>query len=717
MSAEVLDYSRTHQSEQLTSAEAPTSLIEPFKGQLEQLGMVAAEGGYNFAISVDSEVVRTVDLCIHDPDNPFYITRRWRMGGANHVIERVAERGDTTHTIGGFVPALDAETGQSIGEGTMYSLRVVDSNWTRNDGIATPDIPLIDPRARRVLQFTHNEFAQVMNSVPSWPVSLITTGESYEDRGIQRPEIKRSDLNICELHVRSATLGMPMDPSRAHLQGTYAGLATPEHIAYLDQQGYNAVSILPVHLSASEPHLVRQGRYNFWGYSTASYFALNESYASSDDTIGEFKEMVDALHVAGKQVLLDVVYNHTAEGGVADPTYSYEALNRKNIYALNESGNLVENTGCGNMLDMTKPAVIREIVESLRYWVTEMGVDGFRFDLAGVLTHGHHDIDQAPLMKAIAGDEVLSGVVLIAEPWAAYGDYKLDEFRHAKSAEWMAWSDKYRELARQAMFGVANKQDLSNKLLGHDAPDRTINYVTAHDGNTLRDLVGKNVAAERFALALLAISQGIPQRQAGSDFGYSQASNPDAYDCEVGQRAPYLLPWQKIEEPGSTEAELYDFSAAVNRLRNEHPIFRQASLLTGKILMHEKAGKFVAHPLGEKDVAWLGAFGLELTEAEWNGPDQFFGMHLSGLPSGDDANFVVLINGNDRPVDAALGHDSHQSSLGIYEEVVNTATGFATSELGVGRRITEERVAISPRSLIVLRQIAQRLPGVKGKLE
>jgi glycogen operon protein len=644
------------------------------------------------------------------------------MRGAMNEVEPRAPS-DSTHTLGGFIPTYDSETGVTIGPGTRYSLRVVDGDWTRSERhIKTEDIPLIDPRARRVTLMGPNEFSPTMNGVSEYPLSVITHDEPY---GWQyaKPEIARTDLNICELHVVSATLGIPMAPEHEHLQGTYAGLATPEFIEYLDEQGYNAVSLLPVHLSVSEPHLLKQGRRNFWGYSSASFFALNESYAATDDPTKEFRGMVDALHGAGKEVILDVVYNHTGEGGVADPTYSYDALNRDNTYKLDSYGNHVNDTGTGNTLDVTKPAVVREIVESLRYYVDEMHVDGFRFDLAGVLAQGSWNIDSAPLIKAIAEDPVLSRVVLIAEPWAAAGYYSLDAFRHAKSAPWMAWNDQSRYAFQAAVRGDHRDKrghigNLSNKLLGYDVPDRTVNYVSVHDGSTLRDMA-PNPASERLGAALVLLAQGTPQRQAGSEFGYSQDGDPDAYSCEKDVRAPYALPWDRLQDPKTPESELYEFSAAVAALRREHPVFRQPNLLLGRQVLAPRVdnGSLEEHPLGEKDVTWLGAFGVELTTRDWTGTDQFMGMHLSGWTAGrkdtnlpSDDNFMLYFNGNDTPVRAAFGDSA---AGGIYEKVVDTSAGVATSESGSGE-FTEEAIVVNPHSLLLLRQIAQKLPRHPG---
>lgn len=705
MSVETLADCESGLLERLELPEAVVPPIESFKGEFKELGMVSAEDGYNFSTAVDAKVVHAVEVCIHDDYDRFKVVSRWRINETNE-LEPTRSDFDTTHTIGGFIPSIDPKTETKIGVGTRYSLRVVDSDWTRNDSTKTEEIPLIDPRARRILLQGSNMFSPTMNGVSEYPLSVITSCKPYIWKN-EKPEIQRTDLNICELHVVTATLGMPLAPERKHLEGTYAGLATPESIAYRKKQGFNAVSMMPPQAAISEPHLQWDGRKNFWNYITAGFFALNESYAATHDPINEFREMVDSLHGAGQKVFIDVVYNHTAEGGAADPTYSYEALNRKNTYKFdkNGSGNLIDDSGCSNTLDMTKPAVVREIMDSLRYWVTEMGVDGFRFDLAGILAQGNDNIDEAPLMKAIAADEILSKVELIAEPWGATGYYSLDKFRHAKSAPWMAWNDKFRKQVQDTIKGIVEKRDLSNQLLGHDAPERTVNYVTAHDGQTLHDMA-PNIAAERLALAMVMLSQGIPMRQSGSEMGYTQSGDPDAYSCGKDEPAPYVLPWNKLNDGASENKKLYEFSARLAELRNRHPIFRQMNLLIGS----EVTTDGIPHPLGEKDVAWLGAFGLELTTDEWNNPDQFFGMELSGLQCGDDS-FTVLINGNDSPVQAKLGRMDHPSSFGVYEKVIDTAEGFAALNLGEGLRIAEETVAVAPHSLLVLRQLAQRLPG------
>lgn len=716
--------------ESLLETHEPVKPIGEFQGDFQRLGMVPVEGGYNFSVAVDAKVVHAVDVCIHDSQDPFKIVKRWQITEAKNEVEPRCSDVDSTHALGGFIPVYDAETGMMIGPGTKYSLRVVDSDWTRNEShIQTADIPLLDPRARRVLLMGPNEFSPTMNGVSEYPISVITTDGPYEWHH-PKPEIRREAINMCEVHTR-ATLGMPMAPERDGLQGTYAALRAPEFIQYLDEQGYNALSLLPVHLSMSEPHLQREGRRNHWGYSTGSYFALNESYAATDDPISEFRQAVDALHGAGKKVYLDVVYNHTAEGGVADPTYSYEALNRNNMYKFEgqDNGNPVDDTGCGNTLNVTNPVVVSEIVESLHYWVAEMGVDGFRFDLAGVLAQGGYyykddkgvDWFRSPLLDAIQKDPILSSVDLIAEPWGGTNrDYKLDEYRHIEGNPWAAWNDKYRDAVKGQAAGFPNKKELADFMLGSKKPLTTVNYVTSHDGPTLSDALGGDIRAQRLAHAILAVSQGVSMRQAGSEMGYTQYGDHNAYSCGRNELAPYRLPWQEVVREGSPHAELYEFTGALHGIRNRHPIFRQAQTPHGKVLRFAESadGKDVVfgtdvvgnhHPLEERAVAWLTPWGRRMNDDdEWEDPDQFLAMQLAGASVGDD-NFIVALNSNNQPVRMVLGSDAHPSARGVYEVMVDTDTGIVRKE-GTGE-IAEEAIVVAPRSLMVLRQIAQRLPN------
>lgn len=705
---------------------APVRPIGEFQSPFQDVGMVPVEGGYNFAVDVDSETVHGLQLCIHDNDDPFRIVKRLEITEARNIVRPRSSEEDSTHALGGFLPSYDTETGTSIGPGTRYSLRLTDSEWSRSDGIPTEEIPLEDPRARRVLHMGPNEFAPTMSGVSDYPISVIVSSEQHPWEH-SRPEIARKDWNICEAHVASLTLGMKMPPERQHLQGTFAGLATPEALEYINEQGYNVITFLPVHSYVTQPHLVRQGRRNFTGYMQDNFFALHEGYAATDDPIREFREMVDTLHGAGIKVHIDVVFNHTAEGGPGDPTYSYEALNGSNIYKVDAHGNRFDDTGCGNTLDVTKPAVIREILASMRYWVEEMGVDGFRFDLAGVLAQGGYYyvsdpktqqvLFSSPLLDAIANDPLLCQIDLVAEPWGAKGDYRLDGFRRTRDGMWAAWNDGYREGAQSWVTGAPDKQVLSRIMTGSGDPWTSINYITSHDGQTLRDIVGGDIPAQRLAQAVLAFSQGPIMRQAGSEGGFTQYGDHDAYSCAVDQRVPYELPWGEISNSDSPYAELYEFTAALHAIRNRHPVFRQGQTPRGEVInvfqVNEGNVRFgtevggVPHPLEERPVAWVGPWGHRHTVRDWNDTDQFLGMHLSGLPVEDDS-FIVFMNGNNWPVRAVLGSDAHESARGVYEVMIDTSSGVVAEE-GHGE-ITEEAIVVAPKSLMVLRQIAQRLP-------
>ena len=308
-----------------------------------------------------------------------------------------------------------------------------------------------------------------------------------------------SDTVIYEVHVKGATAAHPDVPP--HLRGTYAGLAHPAFIEHLQSLGVTAVELLPVHHFVSEPHLLRRGLTNYWGYNTLGYFAPHAAYSSSGSGGGqvvEFKTMVKQLHAAGIEVILDVVYNHTAEGDHSGPTLSFKGIDNAGYYRL-DGGNrarYTDYTGCGNTLDVRRPAVLALLMDSLRYWVTEMHVDGFRFDLASALARSMHDVDRlSAFFDVVHQDPVVSNVKLIAEPWdVGPGGYQVGNF----PPPWTEWNGKYRDTVRDVWSGAhVGVRDLAYRLTGSSdlyrsdgrRPFASINFVTAHDGFPLADLV------------------------------------------------------------------------------------------------------------------------------------------------------------------------------------------------------------------------------------
>ncbi|MGI5348696.1 glycogen debranching protein GlgX [Streptomyces sp. CA-250714] len=555
-----------------------------------------------------------------------------------------------------------------------------------------------------------------------------------------RPHTQWADSVIYELHVRGFTMRHPGVP--AELRGTYAGLGHPAALEHLTRLGVTAVELLPVHQFAHEDHLLRRGLRNYWGYNSLGYFAPHAAYSSSGtrgQQVTEFKEMVRALHAAGIEVLLDVVYNHTAEGDERGPTYALRGIDNPGYYRLppHDRRRYTDYTGCGNTLHVVQPQVLRLITDSLRYWVQEMGVDGFRFDLASALARAMHDVDMlSPFLAVIAQDPVLRGVKLIAEPWdVGSGGYQVGAFPPL----WTEWNDRYRDTVRDFWRGaLPDVRDLGYRLSGSSdlyawggrRPYASVNFVTAHDGFTLRDLVtyehkrneangegNRDGAADnrswncgtegetddpavqelrvrqlRNLLTTLLLSTGVPMLVAGDEMGRTQGGNNNAY-C---QDSPVSwVDWSLLEEP--RWRGLLELAARLVRLRRAHPVLRRRAFFSGRPQGAE----------GLRDLAWFTPRGEEMAEADWYAPSATVGMFLSGRdiaqrdpvgePVLDDSFLCVLHAGAEeiafRLPDAAWG--------AAYAGVVDTARERPAE----GWYPAGCEVAVGARSVLVLRVV------------
>ena len=489
------------------------------------------------------------------------------------------------------------------------------------------------------------------DSFAAVPLSVVVP-DSPPPRPIDRRR-PMSEMVIYELHVKGYTRLHPLVPE--HLRGTYAGLAYPAVIQHLIDLGVTAVELLPVHHFVSEPFLVGRGLSNYWGYNSLGYFAPHSAYGSVG-TLGqqvrEFKEMVSALHDAGLEVILDVVYNHTGEGGHEGPTLSFRGMDHFGYYRLtDDKRNDYDVTGCGNSVDTSEPGVLRMVLDSLRYWVTEMGVDGFRFDLLTTLIRDerHHVDQEHPFKQAIRDDPVLSQVKMIAEPWdmGPYG-YQVGAF----GPGWSEWNDRFRNYVRDFWRGNTDGVgEFAQRLLG--SPDifsrdgrtsaASVNFVTAHDGFTLRDLVtyngkhndangesnrdgsddnrswncgvegdtddpGVNALRHRQAqnlMATLILSSGVPMITAGDELGRTQQGNNNAY-C---QDSPISWVHWNTQE---TWGDQTDLTRKLLQLRAERPVFRRDGFRQGEFLLDLKG-----EPRGRKNVAWFGGWNAEMSEQEW----------------------------------------------------------------------------------------------------
>ncbi|MGQ9368854.1 glycogen debranching protein GlgX [Azospirillum sp. A39] len=477
--------------------------------------------------------------------------------------------------------------------------------------------------------------------------------------GERRPNVPWSESIVYEAHARGFTMLNPLVPRP--LRGTFAGMSTQAVIDYLRALGVTAVEFLPVHAHTDDRHLVAQGLHNYWGYNSIGFFAPEPRFMSSG-ALSEFKTMVARLHEAGIEVILDVVYNHTGEGNHLGPTLSFRGIDNASYYRLmpDDKRYYVNDTGTGNTLNLVHPRVLQMVMDSLRYWVTDMHVDGFRFDLATVLGRESYGYDPGSgFLDAVRQDPVLAGVKLIAEPWdIGPGGYQVGNFPPG----WAEWNDRYRDTVRAFWRGDEGKlPELAGRIAGSaDLFEKrgrkawsSVNFVTAHDGFTLEDLVSYNdkhnwangegnrdghsanfscnygVEGEtgdpavrqlrdrqkRNLLATLMLSQGTPMLLAGDELGHSQDGNNNAY-CQDNE-----LTWIDWARRQSESADLLAFARRVIALRKAHPVLRRPSFLHG----------LAASPAGLKDIVWYTPLGNEKTAEQWRNPHaRCVGLLLNG---------------------------------------------------------------------------------------
>lgn len=496
---------------------------------------------------------------------------------------------------------------------------------------------------------------------------------------------------IYELHVKGFTIQHPDVPPA--LRGTYAGLTTAPVIDYLTRLGVTAVELLPVHLFIDDRHLIERGLRNYWGYNSIGFFAPEARYCATG-SINEFKTMVKTFHSAGIEVILDVVYNHTAEGNQLGPTLSFRGIDNTAYYRLvsDNPRYYQDYTGTGNTLNMRHPRVLQLIMDSLRYWVLEMHVDGFRFDLAATLARELHEVDRlGAFLDIIHQDPVLSQVKLIAEPWdLGEGGYQVGKF----PVGWAEWNDKYRDALRSYWKGDGGViGELAYRITGSSdlyarsgrKPYASINFVTAHDGFTLLDLVSYNskhneangeenrdgtddnrswncgvegptddpevnqlrARQKRNILATLFLSQGVPMLLAGDEIGHTQNGNNNAY-CQDNEIS--WISW----DPAKVDSELLDFVRRLVALRRDHPAFHRRNFFQGRKIKGAEI----------KDILWLRPDGQEMTDEEWN---QEFARCLCVSLSGEavdevdergqpirDENFLLLLNAHHEEIPFVL---------------------------------------------------------------
>ncbi len=634
-------------------------------GDHATLGAVYNGQGVNFAVF--SENATKIELCLFSADGQREVTR----------LVLPEQTGPIWH---GFVPGLKP--------GTLYGYRAYGPYEPDRGHRFNPRKLLADPYARAFRgywssgkemlgyepsgHYTNMQPSQI-DSAPFVPKSVVPDIERLWS-GAPGPRREWNETVIYEAHVKGLTQLHPDVP--AELRGTYEALGSDAVISHLKGLGVTALELLPVHTFLNDGFLVDRGLTNYWGYNTLGFFALEPRYFGPNGADG-FRQAVDRLHAEGIEVILDVVYNHTAEGDHRGPTLSFRGLDNKAYYNLQASHAryYVNDTGCGNTLAINHPFVLRLVLDSLRYWVTVMGVDGFRFDLATVLGREHHGFDlHGGFFDAIRQDPVLSRCKLIAEPWdIGPGGYQLGSY----PADWGEWNDKFRDSTRRFWRGDAHSaQELAGNFLGtasvFDRPGRrttsSINFVAAHDGFTLADLTryrekhneangesnkdghGNNLSdncgvegdtdnpdiLERRALrirnllATVFLSQGTPMLLAGDEIGRTQRGNNNTY-CQDNEIS--WINW------ASADNDLLAFAQNLIALRSNTPVLRQSRFLHGRIRND-----------GNPDVSWSGLDGGTLN---WRDPSlDGFCLHLRGEAEGSfspEGTALIVVNGNEQP--------------------------------------------------------------------
>ncbi|MFN2609168.1 MAG: glycogen debranching protein GlgX [Acidimicrobiales bacterium] len=705
--------------------------MDVWPGSSHPLGATWDGEGTNFALF--SEGAQAVELCLFD---------------AAGVETCVPLTEVTAHVWHGYVPGVQP--------GRHYGFRLHGPYDPANGLRFNPAKLVIDPYAQAidgVLDWDDAVFGYRVGGDDSTPDDRdsarhvprsVVADPLFPWGSDHRPNTPWHDTVIYEAHVKGLTARHPGVPES--LRGTYAGLASPAAVDHLVKLGVTAVELLPVHHFVAEHSLVEKGLTNYWGYNSLGYFAPNAAYSSSGgggQQVREFKAMVRTLHSAGIEVILDVVYNHTAEGNHMGPTLSFRGIDNTAYYRLvdGDARHYMDYTGTGNTLNARNPEVLRLIMDSLRYWVSEMHVDGFRFDLASALARGFHEVDRlSAFFDLIHQDPVVSQVKLIAEPWdVGEGGYQVGNF----PVLWTEWNGRYRDEVRDFWRGMdSSVAEMGYRLTGSSdlyqgdgrRPYASINFITAHDGFTLADLVAYNSKhneangednhdgtddnrswncgsegptddpevlelrrrQQRNFLATLLVSQGVPMLLGGDEMGRTQGGNNNAY-CQDNEIA--WLHWDLSDD----DRDLLDFTRHLIALRRAHPVFHRRRFFQGRPI----------HGSGLADIGWFRPDGGEMTEQEWtSGRVQSIGMFLNGDQIGEpgprgkpivDDSFLLLLNGPEA-VRFKLPEKMWAETL---ELVVDTAIGYVRPVDGTeGVRFTAgDEVWMEGRSVVVLRKV------------
>ncbi len=700
--------------------------MELWPGTAYPLGATFDGSGTNFAVF--SEVAEQIELCLFDDDR---------------VESRVALTEVDAFVWHCYLPAVQP--------GQRYGYRV-HGPYDPTKGLrCNPEKLLLDPYAKATAgaidwdqslygyTFGDPDSRNDDDSAPHMTLSVVIN-PFFDWEGDRRLNIPYNETLIYEAHVKGLTELHPDVPP--DLRGTYAGLGHPAVTEHLTRLGVTAIELMPVHQFVQDSTLLDKGLRNYWGYNTLGFLAPHADYAAAGQLghqVQEFKSMVRSMHEAGIEVILDVVYNHTAEGNHLGPTLSFRGLDNPAYYRLmdDDARYYMDYTGTGNSLNVRHPHSLQLIMDSLRYWVTEMHVDGFRFDLAAALAREFYDVDRlSTFFELVQQDPVVSQVKLIAEPWdVGPGGYQVGGF----PPQWTEWNGKFRDTVRDFWRGEPSLGEFASRLAGSSdlyensgrRPVASINFVTAHDGFTLRDLVSYNdkhneangedgkdgeshnrswnhgvegptddpqilelrARQQRNFLATLLLSQGVPMLLHGDEAGRTQDGNNNTYaqDSEIS-----WMHWDDVDEP------LVQFTASVSRLRRDHPTFRRKRFFTGTTVRTESGD-------GERlnDIVWLHPAGHPFEDGDWTAPDaRSIGMYLNGhgIPGLDarggeivDDHFLLYFNAAAEDILLTLPPEEYAAAWDV--EIDTAGTERSGHPLAAGSSST-----LGGRSVLVLRE-------------
>jgi isoamylase len=702
--------------------------MRAWPGSAYPLGATYDGVGTNFALF--SEVAEQVVLCLFDEAGVETQVRLEEVDGFVHH---------------GYL--------SGVGPGQRYGYRVHGPYEPENGLRCNPNKLLIDPYAKAfshgvdwdeslfAYSFDDPEQRNDLDSAGHVPYSLVVS-PFFDWSNDQLPRTPYNETVIYEAHVKGLTMQHPGVPE--HLRGTYAGLAHPSIVEHLTDLGITAIELLPVHQFVTDHGLTEKDLKNYWGYNTIGFFAPHDAYAAQPEAqVQEFKGMVRAMHQAGIEVILDVVYNHTAEGNHLGPTLSMKGIDNQSYYRLVEDDEqfYMDYTGTGNSLNVRSPHTLQLIMDSLRYWVTEMHVDGFRFDLAATLAREFYDVDKlATFFELVQQDPVVSQVKLIAEPWdVGPGGYQVGGFPPL----WTEWNGEYRDIVRDFWRGEpATLGEFASRITGSSdlyqdngrRPYASINFVTAHDGFTLTDLVSYNEkhneangedgrdgaddnrswncgvegptddpdvialreCQRRNLLATLLLSQGVPMILHGDEMGRTQGGNNNAY-CQDNEIS--WVDWSQA----ATDDSMIQFTGALTQFRKRHPVFRRRRFFEGKPI--RKGDEL-------RDIAWFTPAGEEMKEQNW---DDDFGKSIVVFLNGDaiadrdnrgervvDDSFLMAFNAHYEDIEMTLPGVGYGTGWGL---VVDSCAGTVDA-LPLGDTVPAGGTFNLPaRSIVVLQRV------------